>query len=171
MDVNASFQNTNNRRPQGTKAVWQWVLRQFSACGLLDFENLRARTATLTKLWSDSHGNSLLWTLWFCAQIWSQGRQVWPTKVILKQWISFPLKWDFASSCQGEDALCNVRGGGQSMVISYYQNNARPQFCWRKNWFVKIQTCSPVFNVTHAWKAFFSFTGMTWRFGRMPECF
>ena len=41
-------QNMNNKRPQGTKAVWRRVLRQFSACGSLDFENLRARTATLS---------------------------------------------------------------------------------------------------------------------------
>ena len=86
--------------------------------------------------------------------------------------MSFPLKWDFASWSQGEEVLRNVWGGGRSMVISYYQNNARPQFCLRtKNWIVKIQTRLPVFNVIDAWKAIFCSTGMTWCFGRMPDFF
>jgi len=34
--------------PQGIKAVRRRVLRRFSARGSLDFENLRARTATLS---------------------------------------------------------------------------------------------------------------------------
>ena len=46
--MNVYSQNANNRRPKGTKAVSRRVLRQFSAFGSLDFENLRARTATLS---------------------------------------------------------------------------------------------------------------------------